>query len=163
MFKKYRIYLLLILIAGGILFFALKNEERYLKNTTFKLLKLASSPPQTTSTVALLRRVEHIAKHIHFDVQLKVQVNGQTWESHSANEFRSLLLVYFKQGGLSQIKVEDLAIQMDPSSPIGHVRFKLHGQHGSGPIACKARLMWIKEKKWFIKKVEVLSCSPSPF
>ena len=164
MLKQYRFPLLLILIIGGVLFFFLKNEERYLKETTLKILKLASAPSQTTNVVALLKRVEQIAKHVHFDIQFKVQGNGQTWENHSASEFRSLLLIYFKQGGISHIKGEDLTVQVDPSAPIGHVRFKLLGQHGPDPVSCKVHLVWTKEKKWFIKNLEVFSCSPTiPF
>ena len=148
---------------GVFVLFFWKNDEKYLKNTTFKLLKLASVSNQETNPIALLKRVEKIAKHLHFDVQFKLQANGQVWEDRSAGEFRTLLLTYFKMGGLAQINGTDLSVQIDPKTLNGHVRFKLHGQRGEDAVSCNAHFIWIKEKKWFIKNLEVFSCSPITF
>ena len=163
MLKNPQLIILICLIIGSAIFFFLQNDEAYLKKNTLKLLKLASVSNQETNPIALLKRVEKIAKHLHFDVQFKLQANGQVWEDRSAGEFRTLLLTYFKMGGLAQINGTDLSIQIDPETLNGHVRFKLHGQRGEDAVSCEAHFTWIKEKKWFIKSLEVFSCSPITF
>ena len=164
MSKNFRLIAVICFIIGVFVFLFWENDEKYLRKTTLKLLKLASVPVQDTNPVTLLKRVEQIAKHVHFDVQFKLQVNGQTWEERSAGEFRTLLLAYFKNGGLAQITVDDMSIRIeDSSSPRkGHVRLKVHGLQREAKISCEALLVWIKEKKWFIKEIEVFSCSPAP-
>ena len=162
MFKFFRLFAVIFLIIGVFVFFLMENDEKYLQKTTFKLLNLASVPVQEINLVALLKRVEQMAKYVHFDVQFKLQANGQTWEGRSAGELRTLLLTYFKRGGLAQITADNMSIQIDSSTPKGHVRFKAHGLQGDNKVSCEAHLVWIKEKKWFIKEIEVFSCSPAP-
>lgn len=160
--KKFRFILGFSAIGVILILFFWENDEKYLKKTTFKLLKLASVSKQETNPIALLKRVEKIAKHIHFDVQFKLQANEQTWEDRSAGEFRTFLLTYFKMGGVSQITGEDFSIQMDATTPLpqAHVRLKVHGKREESSVSCEAYLLWIKEKKWFLRNLEVSSCSP---
>ena len=177
MSKNFRFSVIFLIIIGVFIFFFWESDEKYLQKTTLKLLKLASVPVQDTNPVALLKRVEQIAKHIHFDVRFKLQVNGQTWENRSAGELRTLLLAYFQRGGLAQITVDNLSVRINspgqsredlPDSPAnsststGHVRFKAHGLRRENKVSCEVLLVWIQEKKWFIKEIEVFSCSPIP-
>ena len=160
--KNFRLFAVILFIIGVFVFFFWESDEKYLKKTTLKLIKLASIPVQNANPVTLLNRVEQIAKHIHFDVRFKLQANGQIWEDQSAGEFRNLLLVYFKRGGLTQITADNMSVRMDPSTSDGHVQFKAHGLQRENKISCEVFLVWTKEKKWFIKKIEVSSCSPTP-
>lgn len=162
MSKNLRLFAIISFIISVFIFFFWENDEKYLRKTTFKLLKLASVPVQDTNPVTLLKRVEQIAKYVHFDVQFKLQANGQVWEDHSSGEFRTLLLIYFRRGGLTQITADNMSVQVDSSTSTGHVRFKVHGLRRENKVSCEAHLVWIQEKKWFIKEIKVFSCSPIP-
>ena len=151
-----------LLVAGG--FFLLwESDEKYLRKTTLRLLKSASAPGGGQNPVAFLRRVDKTAKHFHFDVIFQLRAGGRIRKGRSAGELRALLLVYFKQGGLAEVTAEDLTVQKKPESDDYLVRFTARGRRGEESVSCKVSLTWIKEKKWFIKEVEVFSCSPEFF
>ena len=164
--KKVFLFVILPLIAGGalFLFFGESDEER-LKKTTLQLLKSVSAPSVNQNPLALLGRVDKIGKHFHFDVEFKLETGGQVREGRSAGELRTLLLVYFKRRGseVAEITAEELTVQKEAEGSGYLVRFTARGQRGKDRVSCKVSLIWIKEKKWFIKEAEVFSCSPEFF
>ena len=160
---KIAVFSLALLLSA--VFFFWENDESYLEKTTLDLLNRLSLSAPIKNNRALLKRLESVGRHFHFDVNFKFHVNGREWKGRSSGELRSLLAVYFKQGGFSGIRGDALSVQVDSSLEIrtGRVTFKFHGLREKDPVSCEVRLEWIKEKKWFIKTVEVFSCSPVRF
>ena len=153
--------LLSVAVGGYLLFW--ESDEAYLKKTTLQLLKSAEGPFTRQNPVAFLGRVNKIAKHFHFDVAFQLETGGQVRKGRTAEELRTLLLIYFKQGGVEEITAEDLTVQKKAESSDYLVRFTARGRRGKARVSCKVSLLWIKEKKWFIKEAEVFSCSPEFF
>ena len=166
------------------------GDARYLKKTSGKLVRLASAPPAAGSLpdVAILRKVEKIARHIHFDIRFRAEFKGRAHEGKSLNEARSFLLAYFKRaGGAGQNKsggalfeTEDLTVRLLPR-PSGQnqpgqneaaaaapgakapkraeTSFQIRFQRQGRFFKCRLIWGWIKEKKWRIKTAELSSCS----
>ena len=90
--------LFILALAAFLSFFVwkrLQSPEAYLKKQTKKLIALSSV--KNEKGLALISKVSKTDKYIHFDVQLKAEYEGQIYTARSLNEFRSLLLAYFRQ------------------------------------------------------------------
>ena len=161
--KKIFLFIILPLTLVAGFFLLWESDEKYLRKTTLQLLKEVEAPAVRQNTVAVLRRVNKIVKHFHFDVAFQLETGGQVQKGRSAGELRPLLLIYFQRGGISEITGEELTVQKESGGSNYLVRFTALGRHGSNRVSCKVSLIWIKEKKWFIKKAEVSSCSPEVF
>ncbi len=137
-----------------------QSPERYLKKTSEKIIKVVSVKG-AHSDMSLISKVSKIAKFIHFDVQLKAEYENQIYKAHSLNEFRSLLFTYFRNGATGEVTYDNLYVTMDKNQERGVVKFDVYFKRGRKNVFCKALFEWIKEKKWYVKRIEVLPCSPS--
>ncbi len=135
----------------------IQSPESRLKKKSQKLIALASVGGGPQSEMNLISKVSKMAKYIHFDVQVRAEYEGSVYSARSLNEFRSLLLSYFKHGQTGKVDYENLTIQMEGKTQ-GRTYFDAHFERGSTPVVCKALFEWIKEKKWLIKKLELFSC-----
>ena len=112
--------------------------------------------------MALISQVSKIVKLIHFDVQVKAEYESHVYQARSLNEFRSLLMAYFRQSSNNNsLEYENLTIQMKDNKKKGLARFDAFFNRGAQKIFCKIELEWVKEKKWYVKKIDVHSCKPS--
>ena len=149
--------LALIAISGFGLYKFLQSPEKLLIKKTKHLIKL-SSIQKAKSDMALISKVGKIAKLIHYDVQFKAEYEGQIYKAQSLNELRSLLTLYFKQSSTGSFEYKNLTIQMKDDNKKGEVNFEALFDRNSQKISCKAMLEWLKDKKWFVQKIEVHSC-----
>lgn len=146
----------LILLA----FFSYKlfdSPEKYLKRKTQKIISLVSSE-NTELDISLISTISKIAKYIHFDVHLKAEYEGQIYRAKSLNEFRSLMMSYFRLNSKGKIESKNLAVQLKENKKEGIVTFDGLFEKQSTKTHCKILLGWIKEKKWYIKQIEVFDC-----
>ena len=158
MFKKISFFVLAILA-----FFIIKpyfqSEKEWIKKKTQDLIQMTSSSGGG-SDIAFLQKVSQITKFIHFDVRLRVNYEGRLWTAKSLNEVRSLFLLYFREKSSSEkIGYSDLTVQMSENKKKAEVRFSVLFKRLERDWVCQAFLEWIKEKKWYIKQIDVSSCS----
>ena len=137
----------------------LQSPESYLKKKTQKVITMISNT-KANSDMALISKVSKVARFIHFDVRLKAEYKGQIWIAKSLNEFRSLLFSYFRQEKTRKLDYKNLSVNMTESNRQALVKFDAFFGRQAGNIFCKVSLKWVKEKKWYIKSIEVLSCVP---
>ena len=78
--------------------FFYETDERRVQKKTEQLIQLGSLK-HNTSRLSLLNKVSEVEKFIRFDVHLKVEYRGTVYSADSLNEFRSLVLAYFKLSG----------------------------------------------------------------
>ena len=152
------------LIIFAFLFFSLfgiykvfQNPEKILIKKTKHLINL-SSIQSGKSDMALIAKTGKIAKLIHYDVQFKAEYEGKDYKARSLNEFRSLLNFYFKRRSTGKFEYKNLTVQMKDDNKTGEVNFEALFERSSQKISCKAMLKWLKDKKWFVKKIEIHSC-----
>lgn len=149
-------------VLAGLVFFVGKmyfqNEEQWIQKKTKKLIQLVSSTQQG-SEVALLKKASKITRFIHFDVRLKVEYQGSVYARKSLNEVHSLLFLYFKQKISEKLEYGELNIRMSKNNKQADLSFPLSFKNSGQSVFCQAFLKWIKEKKWYIKEIEVSSCS----
>ncbi|MDE0092525.1 MAG: hypothetical protein OXN83_04495 [Oligoflexia bacterium] len=147
-------------VSGFGLYKFFQSPEKYLKKKTEYLINL-SSVENSKVDMALMRKVAKMAKFIHYDVQVKAQYEDQVYQARSLNEFRSLLMAYFKHSsGGGDLEYKNLTVQIKDDKNRGVVNFDAFFDRGNQKTFCKVVLEWIKEKKWFVKKIEVYSCYP---
>ena len=157
--KSFVIYAL-IAISGFGLYKLFQSPEKYLKKKTEYLIGLASVKSSKVD-MALLSQVTKIAKFIHHDVQVKAEYEGQIYQARSLNEFRSLLMAYFRQGSTGEgLEYKNLTVQMKDNKKRGVVSFDAVFNRRAQKLFCKIVLEWFKEKKWFVKKIDVYFCKP---
>ncbi|MCZ0931962.1 MAG: hypothetical protein OXJ52_02290 [Oligoflexia bacterium] len=149
----------LLAVSGFGLYKLFQNPEKYLKKKTEYLIKL-SSVKSSKVDMALISQVTKIAKFIHYDVQVKAEYEGQVYQARSLNEFRSHLMAYFRQSSTGSLEYENLTVQMKDHKKRGLVSFDAFFNRASQKVFCKIVLEWEKEKKWFVKRIEVHSCKP---
>ena len=150
-----------IVITGVVLAFAWKffqEEERWLKRKTQTIIHIASSTG-SKADIALLGRVSKIAKYIHFDVRVQAEYEGGVYKAKSLNEFQSLLFAYFKEQTTGVLDYQNLNVKMGANKKQALVTFDAFFKRSGKDIFCKTLWEWIKEKKWYIKKIEIFSCS----
>ena len=134
-----------------------QSPEKYLKKKSKQLIEMASVKNSNTD-MSLISKVSKMAKLIHFDVQFKAEYEGQIFTAHSLNELRSLLLSYFKQKSTGKINYKNLNLEMAENKKQAIVKFDALFERNSKSISCKALLEWIKDKKWYIKRIEIFPC-----
>ena len=158
-------YILLIIAALIAAFYFFQSDEKYIKKTTVKLLKLAVSPATPLSTTAMLNKTNTIAKHIHFSVQYEVNINDHVYQDRSLADLRSSMLVYFRQPNNWQVDIpvkQEINVKIDSSegNKTAEAFFNIKIEKENKKASCNALLHWIKEKKWLINQIKVFSCSP---
>ena len=158
--KNLIIYILLPALGIFSLYKLFQSPEKYLKKKTEYLISL-SSAKNKKGDMALISKANKITKFIHHNVQMKVNYNGREFKASSLNEFRSYVMAYFKQGGGNgNLEHKDLTVQVKDSKKKGLVNFDLFFTKAEQKIFCKIFLEWIKEKRWYIQKIEIHSCQP---
>ena len=157
MLKKASLIILAIL-AFFIIKVYFQSEEKWIKKKTQKLIQMASSSGEG-SEIALLQQVSKITKFIHFDVRLKALYEGRIYEAKSLNEARSLFLLYFRHKSNEKIGYSNLKVEIIEKKKKAIVTLSVFFKRIERKFVCQAFLEWIKEKKWYIKKIEVSSCS----
>ena len=154
--------IVLVLFLGVSLFFGLsvffQSEEKRIKKKTLKLIQLVSINTGE-SDIALLRRLSKVAQFIHHAVELKAEYEGGIYKVKSLGEFKSLLMAYFKEKGTGTLDYEELNVEMFDNNERAEVRFSAVFERKNQFVKCAAFLIWIKDKKWYIKNIEVSSCS----
>ena len=148
-----------LVVSGFSLYKLFQNPEKQIKKKTEYLIKLVSAQNSKADS-NLLSKVTKMVKYIHYDVQFKAQYKEQVYQARSLNEFRSLLTGYFKyaQASTEALEHKNLTIQIQDDKKKGLVQFDVLFNRGKQKTLCKAVLEWLKEKKWFVKKIEVHSC-----
>ena len=150
----------LIALSGFGLYKLFNSPERYLKKKTEYLISL-SSVKSAKGNMALISQASKISKFIHHDIQVKAEYEGQVYEARSLNEFRSLLMAYFRQSSNEgHLEHKNLTVQMKDNKKKGAVSFDAVFNRAVKKVFCKVALEWIKEKRWFVQKIEVHSCQP---
>lgn len=139
---------------GGLQFF--KSPEKYLLKKTKHLIQLASQTDAKLS-LSLARRVSEINKYIHHDLRLKAEYEGRIYQARSLNEFRSLLTAYFQAGATKKLEYENLKAELKEEKR-GEVSFSILFHNISHASHCDLLLIWIKEKKWLIKNINIENC-----
>ena len=151
----------LIVIGGAFFFF--RSDTAYLKKTTIKLIKTVSPMTTPLPQMTLLRKVQSVAKHIHFSVQYEIEWNNRVYQDRSLSKFRAVLTSYFKQikeGKPNTPNKKDLQVTIKEGEPkSAEVQFPLKVFWREKQANCQVVLHWIKEKKWFINKIKVFSCA----
>ena len=159
---KYILLLIIITLIGSFFFF--QSDKSYLQKKTVKLLELASSPFISRSQTAIFRRIQGIAKYMHFSVEYEVNLGNEgLYKNRSLAELRPSMLVYFKKNHEWKINIpskEDLniIISMSEEKKTAEVSFSIQVFKENKKINCNALLHWIKEEKWLIHKMRVFSC-----
>lgn len=138
----------------------LDSPEKYLKRKTQKIISLVSEK-HTEINLHLISKVSQIAKYIHFDVHLTAEYEGQVYTAKSLNEFRSLMMSYFRLNSKGTTDYKNLAVQVKKNKQEGLVTLDGLFEKQGRKTHCKVLLVWIKEKKWYIKKIEVSECLES--
>jgi len=156
--KKIFILVLLVVLPWQIWKF-FQTSSSYLKKKTEKIIRLSSIKP-TESDIALYSRVSKIVKYIHFNIQMKAEYEGRIYTSKSLNEFRSLLISYFKHNSTGAFNYKNLTVQLKNETS-GVVNFDAIFKKNKKSTFCKIILEWTKEKKWYVTKIEVFSCKSS--
>ena len=112
--------------------------------------------------MALISKVSKIVKLIHFDVQVKAEYEGHIYQARSLNEFRSLLMSYFRAGSdKGNLEYKNLRVQLEDNEKKALAGFDAFFNRRAQRIFCKVEIGWLKEKKWFVKKIDVHSCRPA--
>ena len=152
--KIFIVGVFLALIYGGLQVF--KTPEKYLLKKTKHLIHLGS---QIDSKFGLssASKISEINKYIHYDMRLKAEYEGRVYQARSLNEFRSLLMVYFKAGITQKVEYENLIVELKDEKT-GEVSFSVTFHNTGRFWSCKALLNWIKDKKWFIKNISIENC-----
>ena len=135
----------------------IQSPEKYLKKQTQKLIALTSIK-SIKSDIRLLSRISKIAEYIHFDVRWKAKYEGQIYTGKSLNEFRSLLFSYFQQNSTGKLSYKNLTIWVGEDKKQGTAHWDAFFKRNKNTVFCKILFEWIKEKKWYIKNIEVFSC-----
>ena len=171
--KNIKGILIIILISGGVWFFYPSGHKAYLQKHTLYLLKMARPMPQT-SDLMILRRVQQMAGHIHFDVSLKAEVLHHHLEARSLNRLKSLLMSYFKSPppgfSFQNPAPQDMHISLSQKNNTqageadlgAEVRFPLALKKDTKQMTCQVRSKWIKQKNWQVKKIHVSECKENP-
>ncbi|MCY4321605.1 MAG: hypothetical protein OXC37_04295 [Bdellovibrionaceae bacterium] len=137
-----------------------QSPEKVLEKKTKQLISL-SSVKSNTGNMGLISQITKISKYIHYDVQIKAEYNQHNYEARSLNEFRSLLMSYFRHSsGNKNLRYENLKVDIKKNKEIGFVNFDIFFKRSSESFSCKTSLEWEKIKKWFIKKIKLHSCKP---
>lgn len=142
------------LIYGGLQIF--KTPEKYLLKKTKHLIHLGSQVDSKFS-LSSASKVSEINKYIHYDIRLKAEYEGRVYQARSLNEFRSLLMAYFQAGITQKAEYENLIAELKDEKT-GEVSFSVAFHNTGGVWACKVLLNWIKDKKWFIKDINIENC-----
>ena len=149
-----------IAVSGFGIYKLFQSPEKYLKKKTEYLIKL-SSIKGAKMDMALLSKVTKMVKLIHHDVQVKAEYKGQVYQARSLNEFRALLMAYFRQGPTGEsMEYKNLTVQMKENKKRGAVSLDIVFNNRSQKNFCKLVLEWIKEKKWFVQQIDLHSCKP---
>ena len=135
----------------------IQSPEKYLTKKTKELIEMASIENSDTNFIS---RVSKISKFIRFDVYLKAEYEGQIFTAQSLNELRSLLVSYFRQKSTGKINYKNLNLTLGENKKQAIAKFDALFERGKKNISCKTLLEWIKEKKWYIKRIEI-PCSLS--
>lgn len=133
----------------------LQGPEDYLRKKTQKIIAMTSFKG---SDLAVLAQVSKIDKFIHFNVQMTAEYEGQIYQARSLNEFRSLLTSYFQQKSQGDLDYKNLQVQVEEGRKKALVNFDGFFKRDAKTVFCKIFLDWIKEKKWYIKQIEVSDC-----
>lgn len=120
-----------------------------------------ASIKNTNSDTSLISKVSKIAKFIHVKVQLKAEYEGQIYTAKSLNEFRSMLFAYFKQKSTGKMTYQNLSVSLREDKKQGMVKFDASFERDNKNIFCKALFEWIKEKRWYIKRIDLFPCVPA--
>lgn len=134
-----------------------QSPESYLKKKTQYLIAMVSNK-QMASDIALLSQISKIAKYIHFDVHLQAEYEGQVYTTNSLNELRSLLFSYFKYDTNGKMDYKNLTVNLEQNKIEAVVIADVYVVSKKMKATCKAILNWIKEKKWYVKKIKIYSC-----
>ena len=155
--KKFIVLAVVALIVGWLSWKWLQPPKTLIKKKTQKLIAL-SSKQSPSSEMGIISKVSKIEKLIHFDVYVKAEYEGRIWTAKSLNDFRSLLFAYFKQGKTIQLSYNNLTVELKKDKKTAVVQFDIVFKKDKEQVFCKALLKWLKEKKWFVKKMELKSC-----
>ena len=155
-----KILLIAVFLLGLCVYiFYFQKPERYLKKATQKALKAVDVKPGVKKTLLSTNsRVSSVVKHIHYDVLFKVDYKGRLEQAQSLNEFRSWLFFYLQKANPGRILYEEINVQMIDEEK-AQVFFKFSTSRESEEVSCDASLDWLKEDKWFIKKIDIKNCS----
>ena len=137
---------------GGFKFF--QGPEKYLLKKTKHLIFLGSQVGNSISLSSSMKLSE-ISKYIHYDLQLEAEYEGRVYKARSLNEFRSLLMAYFKAKVTQKLEHEDLRVELKDEKT-GEVSFSVTFHNINTVWTCKVLLIWIKDKKWFIKNMNII-------
>ena len=118
--------------AAGLVWLAasvLRGDKRLLMKASQELIDLASAPAPP-SDIAILKRVEKMARHLHFDIQFQAELDGRVYEGRSLNEARSFLMGWLKSesgraagktspqsGAGPRFEAKGLAVRLLPPNP----------------------------------------------
>lgn len=155
-FKKIIGFSLAFIVLAFAIYKLLESPEKYLKRKTRELISMVSVQ-KTKSQMGLISKISKISKYIHFDVRLKAEYEGRIYKAKSLNEFRSLLMSYFRLNSTGKMEYKNMSVQMEDDKQ-GIVAFDSWFERLEKKVHCKTLLEWIKEKKWYIKKIEVSFC-----
>lgn len=145
----------LIAVVYGVFHF-FKTPEKLLLKKTKHLIALGSQVDAKFS-LSSASKVSEINKYIHYDVQIKAEYEGRFYQARSLNEFRSLLMAYFKAGITQKLEYENLRVDLKDEKT-GEVSFSVTFHNRDRVEACEVLLNWIKEEKWFIKNIRIENC-----
>ena len=152
------VFLTLFIWAGlyGVFKF-FESSERYLKKKTELLIHLVSFKGVKTD-MSLISKASQIDQYIHHNVQLNAQYQSRIYQARSLNELRSLLLAYFRSDIRQKIEYENLKVQIQKGQKKAKVLFSVAIYNTDQTLSCNVLLNWLKDKKWFIKKIELKNC-----
>ena len=146
-------FLIVVFYAGLQLF---NSPEKYLLKKTKHLIRLGSQV-DTKISLSSASKVSEINKYIHHNLQLKVEYEGRIYQASSLNEFRSLLLLYFKAGITQKLEYENLKVKLKDKKT-GELSFSVTFHNTNRVESCEVLLNWMKEEKWFIKTINIENC-----
>ena len=146
-----------------------QTPQRYLKKATLDIIKTAQEAKaleaggKQSSLVEykqMAGRIERIIRHIHFDIIVKAEYEGQTHASRSLNEFRRLLSLWFAKKVVSEWSYKGLSIHVEESQTKAQAHFNISFKKDQKQSDCKVVFKWLKEeKKWRVKNIALNACS----
>lgn len=144
-------------------FLFFQDDKKHLEKTLHKMVDLLNQP--TLTDMSKLKRVEALGKHLHFNIKFHININQNTYSGRSLNQIKSLIFAYLRSRPLRDFSVSQLNTTQDKNKstqnnlPQYTMLFDMQFLENNKHFTCKNTLKWIKEKKWYLKTIEVSSCS----
>lgn len=134
-----------------------QSPERHLLKKTKHLIGLASQV-ETKLSFSLASKMAEINKHIHHNVRIRAEYEGQIYQARSLNEFRSLLTAYFQAGITKKLEHKELKVEIKDKKG-AEVSFAITFHNKNGVWDCEVLLDWLKEKRWFVESINIENCN----